>query len=57
MTDREKREKLILLIGTTDYGDGRIVAEYWQASFIGIIADHLLANGVTVEEDGDVEQG
>lgn len=50
MTDREK---LILLIGTTDYGDGRIVAEYWQARFIGIIADHLLANGVKVPEGDD----
>lgn len=52
MTDREK---LILLIGTTDYGDGSIVAEKFQARFIGRIADHLLANGVTVAEDGNEE--
>lgn len=53
MTDREK---LILLIGTTDYGDGRIVAEYFQASFIGKIADHLLAGGVKIPEDSDGEE-
>lgn len=44
------REKLIELIGLTEYGNGALVGKNFQRGFIGKIADHLLANGVTVQK-------
>lgn len=48
MTDREK---LIELIGSTEYGNGSLVGKNFQQGFIGKIADHLLANGVAFATD------
>jgi hypothetical protein len=48
MTDREK---LVELIGSTEYGNGSLVGKNFQQGFIGKIADHLLANGVTFATD------
>lgn len=45
MTDREK---LIELIGATPYGNNSLVGENFQEGFIARIADHLIANGVTI---------
>lgn len=45
MTDREK---LIELIGATHYGNNS-VGENFQEGFIAKIADHLIANGVTLD--------
>lgn len=44
------REKLIELIGLTEYGNGALVGKNFQRGFIGKIADHLIANGVTVQQ-------
>ena len=41
------REKLIELIGTTEYGNGSLIGNNFQKGFIKKIADHLIANGVT----------
>ena len=43
------REKLIELIGTTEYGNGSLIGKNFQKGFIEKIADHLIANGVTVQ--------
>ena len=43
------REKLVKLIGSTVYGKNSKVGENFQRGFIEKIADHLLANGVTVQ--------
>ena len=42
------REKLIELIASTEYGNG-LVGENFQDGFIAKIADHLIANGVTLD--------
>lgn len=47
MTDREK---LVELIGSTEYGNGSLVGKNFQEGFIEKIAEHLLANGVTVQD-------
>ena len=44
------REKVIELIGTTEYGNGSLVGNNFQKGFIEKIADHLIANGVRLEE-------
>ena len=44
------REKLIELIGLTEYGNGALVGKNFQRGFIGKIADHMIANGVTVQK-------
>ena len=48
MTDREK---LVELIGETHYGkdNGSTIGKNFQSGFIEKIADHLIANGVTVQ--------
>jgi hypothetical protein len=51
MTDREK---LVELIGSTEYGNGSLVGKNFQQGFIGKIADHLLDNGVTFATDTNV---
>lgn len=43
------REKLIELIGTTEYGNGSLIGKNFQKGFIEKIADHLIANGATVQ--------
>lgn len=44
------REKLIELIGTTEYGNGSLIGNNFQKGFIKKIADHLIANGVTIQK-------
>ena len=44
------REKLIELICSTEYGNGSLMGNNFQKGFIEKIADHLIANGVTVNE-------
>ena len=44
------REKLVELIGSTEYGNGSLVGKNFQKGFIEKIATHLIANGVTVQE-------
>lgn len=44
------REKLIEIIGLTEYGNGALVGKNFQRSFIGKIAGHMIANGVTVQK-------
>lgn len=44
------REKLIELIGLTEYGNGALVGKNFQRGFIGKIADNLIENGVTVQK-------
>ena len=48
MTDREK---LIEIISSTEYGNGSLIGNNFQQGFIGKIADHLIANGVTFATD------
>lgn len=43
------REKLIELIGSTEYGNGSLIGNNFQKGFIKKIADHLIANGVTLD--------
>ena len=40
-------EKLIDVIGSTEYGNGSLIGNNFQKGFIEKIADHLIANGVT----------
>ena len=48
MTDREK---LLELIENCDYIDTSVDGDKYSIAFdIGILADHLIANGVTVQE-------
>ena len=42
------REKLIELVCSTEYGNGSLIGNNFQKGFIEKIADHLIANGVTV---------
>ena len=44
------REKLVELIGSTEYGNGSLVGKNFQKGFIEKIASNLIANGVTVKE-------
>ena len=44
------REKLVGLIGSTEYGNGSLVGKNFQKGFIEKIASNLIANGVTVQE-------
>ena len=44
------REKLVELIGSTEYGNGSLVGNNFQKGFIEKIASHLIDNGVTVQE-------
>ena len=44
------REKLVELIGSTEYGNGSLVGKNFQKGFIGKIASNLIANGVTAQE-------
>ncbi len=41
------REKLIELIGSTEYGKGSLIGNNFQKRFIEKIADHLISHGVT----------
>ena len=43
------REKLIELIGSVQYGNGSLIGNNFQKGFIEKIADHLIANGVTLD--------
>lgn len=43
------REKLVELIGTTQYGNRSYIGHNFQQGFIEKIADHLIANGVTIQ--------
>ena len=47
------REKLIELIGLTEYGNGALVGKNFQRGFIGKIADNLIKNGVTRRTDNE----
>ena len=42
------RDRLIELIGSTECGNGYCISEKYQDGFIARIADHLIANGVTI---------
>lgn len=44
----DNREKLIELLGSTEYGNGSLIGNNFQKGFIEKIADHLIANGVTL---------
>ena len=44
------REKLVELIGSTEYGNGSLVGKNFQKGFIEKIASNLIANCVTVQE-------
>lgn len=48
------REKLVELIGSTEYGNGSLVGNNFQKGFIEKIATHLIANGVTVQENVEI---
>ena len=43
-------EKLVELIGSTEYGNGSLVGNNFQKGFIEKIASHLTDHGVTVQE-------
>ena len=45
------REKLVELIGSTEYGNGSLVGKNFQKGFIEKIASNLIANGVTVQKE------
>ena len=44
------REKLVELIGSTEYGNGSLVGNNFQKGFIEKIASNLISHGVTVQE-------
>ena len=44
------REKLVELIYSTEYGNGSLIGNNFQKGFIEKIADHLVANGVTMQK-------
>ena len=44
------REKLVELIGSTEYGNGSLAGKNFQKGFIEKIASNLISNGVTVQE-------
>ena len=47
-------EKLVELIGSTEYGNGYLVGNNFQKGFIEKIASHLIDNGVTVQENTEI---
>ena len=49
------REKLVELIGSTEYRNGSLVGNNFQKGFIEKIASHLIAHGVTVQKHGYLE--
>ena len=49
------REKLVELIGSTEYGNGSLVGNNFQKGFIEKIASNLIAHGVTVQKHGYLE--
>lgn len=46
-----EREKLVEIISTVKDKSGRTLGERFNISWIEMIADQLIANGVTVQED------
>lgn len=50
------REKLVELIGSTEYGNGSLVGNNFQKGFIEKIASHIIDNGVTVQEWVSVDE-
>ena len=50
------REKLIELICSTEYGNGSLIGNNFQKGFIEKIADHLIANGVTIAKAEDLKR-
>ena len=46
------REKLIELLCSVEYGNGSLIGNNFQKGFIEKIADHLIANGVTIQKEG-----
>lgn len=56
MTDRDDliRGQLVELICSVSYGQGSLIGKNFQLGFIERIADHLLANGVTILADANV---
>jgi hypothetical protein len=44
------RDKLVELIGSTEYGNKSLIGHNFQKGFIEKIADHLIANGVTIQK-------
>lgn len=49
------RDKLIELINSVEYGySGSKIGKNFQRGFIERIADHLIANGVTIADDNNV---
>ena len=49
------REKLVELIGSTEYGNGSLAGKNFQKGFIEKIASNLIAHGATVQEWISVE--
>lgn len=49
------KEKLIELICSTEYGNSSLIGNNFQKGFIEKIADHLIANGVTLQKVITVE--
>ena len=50
------RDKLIELIGSTEYGKGSLVGNNFQRGFIEKIADHLIRHGVTIAtNNGEID--
>ena len=48
----DAREKLIDILKQAPF-EGKVLDEWWWEEKIKIIADHLIANGVTVQECGN----
>ena len=44
------REKLIEVLCSVKYGNGSLIGNNFQKGFIEKIVDHLIANGVTVQQ-------
>ena len=44
------REKLVEILKQAPF-EGKVLDEWWWEEKIRIIADHLIANGVTVQEN------
>ena len=49
------REKLVEILKQAPF-EGKVLDEWWWEEKIGIIADHLIRNGVTVQEWVSVEE-
>ena len=49
------KEKLVELIGSTEYGNGSMVGKNFQKGFIEKIASNLIDHGVTVQKHGYLE--